>query len=95
MVVDGINPLDGMKPTESRIEEQEVRPAPKPGTEKAPEGDTVEVSSESEVSRFTEEIEKLDEVRTEQVEALKNSIAKGNYSIPSEEIAAKMLDELV
>lgn len=94
MEIDGIKPVNGMHPTERRTE-PDAKTVRKSGTDDAPEGDTVEVSTSGEVARLAGEVAKIPDVRTEQVEALRESISRGDYNVPAEDIAAALLEELI
>jgi negative regulator of flagellin synthesis FlgM len=58
--------------------------------------DKVELSDRSrEIKKIYEAIEKTPDVRAERVEAIKDSIAKGEYEVKSDEVASKMIDEFL
>jgi flagellar biosynthesis anti-sigma factor FlgM len=94
MDINGINPLGRLDKSEQRTEQQEVRPVRPEAPKSDPAKDTVEVSSRDDVARLAAEAAKLPEVRTERVEELQTAIAKGEYQVQAEDIAAKMLGDL-
>lgn len=94
MDINGINPLGRLDKAEQRSD-KDVSPAKPAEVRSEPAKDTVEVSSNGDVARHAAEIAELPEVRTERVEALQTAIARGTYEVPAEDIAAKILDELV
>ena len=93
MNIDGVNPVGGIDRTDQQVdaEQQRIR-------EEAPDTqqteDRVEVSSGNEVSRYSEELDSIPEVREERVEALQQAIEKGNYNVPAEDIASAIINEL-
>ncbi len=94
MDINGINPLGRLDKAEQRSD-KDVNSTRPVDAKSEPAKDTVEVSSSGDVARHAAEIAKLPEVRTERVEALQADIARGSYEVPAEDIAAKILDELV
>lgn len=74
-----------------RGQEPIQRPAPK--VEPKPKTDQVVLSEQGQLIRALQQrLAAEPEVRTEKVQALKEAIAKGEYRIPSELIAEKILD---
>ncbi len=82
--------------TDSKIEVKKARAAEKA---QAPAGDGA--ADKVEISSGTQDMQKMREilantpaVRTEMVATLKRQIENGEYQVPSQEIADKMLDSL-
>lgn len=74
-----------------RAQEPVGRVAPKVGPK--PRADEVILSEEAQLIRALQQrLAAVPEVRTEKVLALKEAIAKGQYRIPSELVAEKILD---
>lgn len=93
MEIDGINPLDGLnQPEQTPIAEDTSSTEVK--QEQTPVQDTVEVTG-GDISRFSAQLDEVPEVREDSVEALKEQIAEGSYQVPSEDVASKVLEELL
>lgn len=95
MSIEGISPLDGPKPSDREVDSG-VRPSGEAGSDATPRaGDSVEVSGGADIEPYAAELVKVPEVRTEQVESLRSAVTEGSYDIPAEDIASKILDELI
>ncbi len=95
MSIEGIGPLDGPKPSDRKVEPG-VHPSDGVGSDATPRaGDSVEVSGRADIGRYAAELAKVPEIRTEQVDSLRNAITEGSYDVPAEDIASKILDELI
>ena len=95
MSIEGIGPIDGPKPTDRKVD-PEVRPSGGAGSDATPSaGDTVEVSGGADIGPYAAELAEIPEIRTEKVESLRSAIDEGSYDVPAEDIAAKILDELI
>jgi flagellar biosynthesis anti-sigma factor FlgM len=93
MDINGINPLGRLDKTDQRTE-QDVRPTRSEPVKSEPAKDTVEVSSQGEIARLAAEAAKLPEIRMERVAELQTAIAKGEYQVQANDIAAKILEEM-
>ena len=94
MTIDGIDPLGRLNKAEQRAE-RDIRSTGSAKAEKEPARDTVEVSSDGQISNLAAVVSDLPEVRTERIEALQAAISEGTYNIPSDDIAAKIIEELI
>lgn len=94
MTIDGIDPLGRLNKAEQRTE-RDVRSSKPAKASNEPARDTVEVSSDSQISNLAAAVSELPEVRTERIEALQAAINDGSYNIPSDDIAAKIIEELI
>lgn len=62
-------------------------------TTSAPTADTVSLSEETvHIRELQQKLDSISEVDSEKVEAIKQEIAKGNYPIDSNKIAANLID---
>ncbi len=59
-------------------------------------GDKVEISSQSrDLKKIHDILEQSPDIRSEKVEALKKAVEEGRYRIKAEDIAAKMVKEII
>ena len=71
--------------------DNESRKTPVPVT-RIVESDVLEISGPArQVARLREEISKVPEVREERIAELREQIRNGSYSVPSQEVAKKMI----
>lgn len=94
MNIDGVNPLGGVDPADSKPESdlQEVR---REKTEEPTKADSVQVGTDSEIARLNSELDKIPELREERVEELRSAIEQGSYDASSDDIATVILEELI
>ncbi len=66
----------------------------KGAVEKRKVGDRVDLTGAGRVEELKAEIQRLPEVRTDRIEAVKKAIEAGTYRIDAEKILSRMIDEL-
>jgi negative regulator of flagellin synthesis FlgM len=83
--------------TENEIQVKKTKHAVKTEDSGPPkEMDRVELSSGSkEVRKMRDILQHVPEIRSEKVQALKERIERGDYRVETQELAARMLDELL
>lgn len=87
---EGVRPVKGAKLNAKK-------PVEKAGKTSGPgPSDKVQLSGKAkEINELMGQVEALPEVREAKVQDLRNAISKGAYSVDSQKIAGKMLDEVV
>ena len=78
-----------------KLGKQDTASAANQETSKATQSDQVQISGKTrEIESLREVISQMPEIRTDKVEALRNSIQDGTYKVNSEGIAGRILEEI-
>ena len=93
MAIDGINPLGGVRQPDDQKVEEETKARDDFRSERAGSGDSVDFAA-GDVAKFASQFDKIPDVRSDKIDALQQEIADGSYRVPSEDLAAIIIDEL-
>lgn len=91
MAIEGINALNGLKQAE-RLE-SEKKAAKKNEQVDSSTKDSVDISNGG-IAKLAAKLESVPDVREDKIKEIQEQIANGTYKVPSEQLAALILDEL-
>ena len=86
------------KTVQDRIKVEDKKPAApsQSGTSSTSGTEQIAISSKAkDIQKATEVVNAAPDIRTEKVERIKNEIAKGDYHVSSEDLAEKVLENII
>ncbi len=92
--IGNINNLPNSPSQKNTTENQQTDEAQRQDVTRTEQGDSVEVSSQSQqINHLIDKINQLPEIDQQRVDAIKSAIDEGNYQVDANKVAQKILDE--